>query len=176
MKSKVKRTTFGLAGLTLAVVLVPAALVAQTPTPAAQQPQGTMMGGQQGGMMGGQGGMMPDCQAMRTQLQETKGKLDAMDVSLDKLVAEMNAAKGSKKVDAMAAVISELVSQRKAARGMMMQMQPAMMAHMMRHMQMGMMQGAAASMADCPMMKMMGAPQGEATQPQGQEHQMHHQK
>jgi hypothetical protein len=75
-----------------------------------------------------------------------------MDVDLDRAVAEMNAAKGSKTVDAlekpMMAVINELVAQHKAARSMMMEMQPEMMAHMMKHMA----QGAKGGMS-CPMLK-----------------------
>ena len=125
-----------------------------------------------GPAMGGQGGMMQQCKAMMANMKDMRAKLGVMDSSVDALLTEMNAATGAKKIDAMAAVINELVSQRKTMRGMMMEMQPKMMAHMMRHMQMGMMQGAAASMADCPMMKLTGAPQGEATQPQGQEHQL----
>jgi len=76
-----------------------------------------------------------------------------MDVELDRAVAEMNAAKGSKTVDAlekpMMAVINALVAQHKAAHSMMMEMQPEMMAHMMKHMR-G--RGGPGGMA-CPMMK-----------------------
>ena len=76
--------------------------------------------------------MKAECEAMMAKKQEMQDKLQAMDATLDKLVAEMNAAKGSKEVDAMekpmAAVLNELVAQRKALRSMMMEMQPAMMA------------------------------------------------
>lgn len=82
-----------------------------------------------------------------------KDKCLAMDATLDKLLAEMNAAKESKKADAMelpmAAVINELVAQRKAMRAMMEEMDTAMMAHMMNHMDM---HGGKGSMG-CPMMK-----------------------
>lgn len=102
------------------------------------------------------GDMKSDCQAMMAKRQEMQDKLQAMDATLDKLVAEMNAAKTSKQVDAlekpMAAVLTELVAQRKASRTMMMEMQPEMMAHMGRHMDMQM-HGAKEEM-DCPMMKM----------------------
>ena len=78
---------------------------------------------------------------MMAKKEEMQDKLKAMDATLDKLVAEMNAAKRSKEVDAMekpmAAVINELVAQRKAFRSMMMEMQPAMMEHMMHHMEHG---------------------------------------
>jgi hypothetical protein len=86
--------------------------------------------------------------------QAMQVKVDAMDASLDKLVAEMNAAKTSKEVDAlekpMAAVLNELVAQRKILQSMMMEMQCPMMAHMAHHMQMHGPKGA----MECPMMKM----------------------
>ncbi len=94
-----------------------------------------------------------ECDAMMAKKQEMQDKLQAMDATLDKLVAEMNAAKGSKEVDAMekpmAAVLNELVAQRKALRSMMMEMQPAIMGHMMHHVHM---QGTMGTM-ECPMMK-----------------------
>jgi hypothetical protein len=109
--------------------------------------------------------MKAECQAMMAKKQEMHDKLQAMDGTLDKLVAEMNAAKGSKEVDAlekpMAAVINELVTQRKASRSMMMEMQPAMMAHMTHHMQM---HGAKSAM-ECPMMKTGNAPEPKAEEP-----------
>jgi hypothetical protein len=58
----------------------------------------------------------------------------------------------------MAAVLNELVAQRKVFRSMMMEMQPAMMAHMAHHMHM---QGAKGGM-DCPMMKTGKAPEPKA--------------
>jgi len=100
-----------------------------------------------------------ECEAMMAKKQEMQDKLQAMDATLDKLVAEMNAAKDSKEPDAMekpmAAVINELVSQRKAMRSMAMEMQPAMMAHMMHHMAMHGTKGA----MECPMMKKGTAPE-----------------
>ena len=97
--------------------------------------------------------MKADCQAMMAKKQEMKDKCLAMDATLDKLVAEMNAAKDSKKADAlelpMAAVINELVAQRKVMRSMMEEMQPAMMEHMMGHK--GMHDGKGSM--DCPMAK-----------------------
>jgi hypothetical protein len=74
-------------------------------------------------------------------------KMQAMDATLDRLVAEMNAAKGSMEKP-IAAVINELVAQRKAAHAMMEEMEPAMMAHMAGHMEGHGMKGAM-----CPMMK-----------------------
>jgi hypothetical protein len=44
--------------------------------------------------------MKAECQAMMAKKQEMQDKLQAIDATLDKLVAEMNAAKSSKEVDA----------------------------------------------------------------------------
>jgi len=132
---------------------------AQTPPspgslPAAESPQATPMTGHHEDMK-------PECQAMMAKKQEMQDKAKAMDVALDKLVAEMNAAHGSKKT--MVAVINELVAQRKARHSMMMEMQPAMMAHMMHHMDMHGTKGA----MECPMMKSCNpaAPKAEDQKP-----------
>jgi len=127
---------------------------AQTPPspgslPAAESPQATPMTGHHEDMK-------PECQAMMAKTQEMQDKAKAMDVALDKLVAEMNAAHGSKKT--MVAVINELVAQRKAFHSMMMEMQPAMMMHMMHHKDM---QGPKGAM-ECPMMKTGDAPESKA--------------
>jgi TolA-binding protein len=101
------------------------------------------------------GAMMPmDCNAMMQGQDAMKAKMKAMDDQLDKLVADMNAARGSKKVDKMAAVIDELVAQRKQMRDQM----QTMMQHMMQHMQSGMMKGMMDSMSSCPMMNKEAAP------------------
>ncbi|MHB1047337.1 MAG: heavy metal-binding domain-containing protein [Thermoanaerobaculia bacterium] len=93
-----------------------------------------------------------ECMAMMARKEEMKAKHLEMDATLDKLVAEMNAAKGSREAGAMekpmAAVINELVAQRKALGSMMMETQPTMMAHMMRHKETP---GAKGAMG-CPMM------------------------
>lgn len=106
--------------------------------------------------------MKVDCQAMMAKKQEIQDKMQAMDATLDRLVAEMNAAAGSKEVDAMekpiAAVLNELVAQRKASRAMAAQKESSMMSHMMGHMK------AKGSM-ECPMMKaehMHGSKSGES--------------
>ncbi len=80
--------------------------------------------------------------------QQMMADMKAMDQKLDGLVAKMNAARGTDKVDAVAAVAGELVAQRTQMRARMMSMQDRMMGHMMDHMQMG-----AESMGSCPMMK-----------------------
>ena len=127
---------------------------AQTPPPpgslpAAESPQAAPMTGHHEDMK-------PECQAMMAKKQEMQDKAKAMDVALDKLVAEMNTAHGSKKT--MVAVINELVAQRKAFHSMMMEMQPAMMKHMMHHMDMKGMKGG----MECPMMKAGDAPEPKA--------------
>ena len=106
--------------------------------------------------------MKAECQAMMAKKQEMRDKLQAMDAELDKLVAEMNAAKESKAPNAMekpmAAVVNALVAEQKASRSMMMDMQPAMMKHMMHHM---VMRGTEKAM-ECPMMKTGAAPEPKA--------------
>lgn len=91
-----------------------------------------------------------NCEAM---MHEMHASSKAMDDRLQQLVAQMNQATGSAKVDRMAAVVNELVTQRKQMREQMMTMMPKMMSHMSQHMQSGMMQGMAKSMASCPMMQ-----------------------
>ncbi len=134
--------------------------IAQTATPAAKTPEKAAMSGPhhasatKGHDMTA---MKAECEAMMAKKQAMQEKVKAMDATLDKLVAEMNAAKESKATDAlekpMAAVLNELVSQRKVLHTMMAEMQPSMMEHMGHHMHMGGMKGAMAPMADCPMMK-----------------------
>jgi hypothetical protein len=143
---------------------------AQTPPPpapstAAKSPQAAPMTGHHKDSAAAakqHSDMKAECEGMMARKQEMQDKLQAMDGTLDKLVAEMNAAKASKDVDAlekpMAAVINELVAQRKAARSMMMEMQPAMMAHMTHHMEMHGTKGA----MECPMMKMDHAHEAKA--------------
>ena len=97
-----------------------------------------------------QSGMAAKCQAMMAEHDKMMAETKAADVRIDGLVARMNAATGQPKIDATATVVSEMVAQRKTMHDRMMKMQPAMMAHMMEHMQEG-----KDSMAMCPMMKMM---------------------
>ena len=125
------------------------------PSPAAKTPQAAPMAGHhkdRAAKARHDADMKTECQGMMARKQEMQDKLQAMDATLDKLVAEMNAAKGSKEVDAMekpmAAVLNELVAQRKALRSMTMGMQPVMMAHMTHHMHAPGTKGA----MECPMM------------------------
>ena len=132
---------------TLGAFLLAGLLAAQTPSPEGMP----KMGGEGQGMMAG--GMMEECKAMMAKHDEMMAKMKEMDQKLERLVADMNAARGAKKVDAVAAVVGELVAQRQAMHPMMQGMHAEMMDHMMRHMQEGMMQGMKHSMSGCPMMK-----------------------
>jgi Skp family chaperone for outer membrane proteins len=156
---------FAAAALALAVGVGAQTTPAPAAPPAAKSPQAAPMTGHHkdsAARAQHDADLKAECDAMMAKKQEMQDKLQAMDAALDKLVAEMNAAKGSKEPDAlekpMAAVINELVAQRKASRAMMMEMQPAMMAHMMHHMDM---HGAKGAM-ECPMMKTGNAPEPKA--------------
>jgi hypothetical protein len=138
-------------------LLLTATAGAQTPPPAAStataaspQPTPAKTHHRGGTTATRQADMKAECQSMMTKKKEMQEKLDTMDATLDKLVAEMNAAKASKDVDAlerpMAAVLNELVAQRKVSRSMMLGMEHEMTGHMAHHGHMG--KGA----KDCPMM------------------------
>lgn len=95
--------------------------------------------------------MAAQCQAMMAEREKMTADLKAADQRLDDLVAKMNAASGMEKTAATATVVTEMVTQRRTFRDRMMKMQPAMMGHMMEHMQAG-----KDSVAMCPMMRQMG--------------------
>lgn len=61
-------------------------------------------------------GCMAMCKAMMEKRKKAEADLTAMDKKIVDLVAVMNAAKGDKRIEAMAAVVNELASQRKAMR------------------------------------------------------------
>jgi hypothetical protein len=105
---------------------------------------------------------MDECKAMMAKHEDMKAEMASMDARLDGLVAAMNAATGSQKVDATAAVVTEMATQRKAMRDHMMAMGPQMMQHMMH---MGRMEGMK-GMPDCPMM--------QPSRPEGAEPPKHH--
>jgi CII-binding regulator of phage lambda lysogenization HflD len=99
------------------------------------------------------GNMGEQCKQMMAMHTQMMADMKAMDSSLDRKVAAMNAAKGNAKVDAMAAVINEMATQRTQMMSKMSGMQDQTMAHMGEHMAQS---GSAAmkqSMAECPMMK-----------------------
>ncbi len=90
-----------LLGIAIAASLSGAALLAQDQTP-------TMpMGGTHGMQKGKHGEMMP----VHEKLQEL---LKTQDAEIDKLAAEMNAATGEKRLDAVVAVVNKMIEQRKA--------------------------------------------------------------
>lgn len=86
----------------MAGVLSAGAVFAQEPDPGAAT--GSMMQG----MMGAHKGEMMEWH------QKMMDKIKARDAELDKLIQEMNAASGDKKVDAMAAVLNKMMEERKA--------------------------------------------------------------
>lgn len=93
---------------------------------------------------------------MRTQLTADQGQLDD-------LVAKLDQAKGSARIDALVAVVHELADQQHRMGGQMMAMEPRIMQNMGMHMQagvQGMMQGMMHSMGQSPMMNMGNNPQG----------------
>ena len=104
-------------------------------------------------MPAGEKPAMMDCAAMMQQQKAMQQHMAEMDAKLQTLVADMNKAKGSSKVDKTAAVVTELVAQRSMMQKQMMDMHPKMIEHMTQHMQSGMMKGMADSMSSCPMMK-----------------------
>lgn len=104
-------------------------------------------------MSGDDKSAMADCKAMMQQREAMEKHMAEMDAKLQTMVADMNKAKGSAKVDKTAAVITELVAQRTMMQKHMAEMHPKMMEHMMKHMKGGMMKGMSDSMAGCPMMK-----------------------
>ncbi len=73
------------------------------------------------------------CAAMAKMGDEEVVTQKESDAGLNRLLATMNDASGSTKVDAMAAVINELVKQRADAREHMSRMDSAMKEHMMQH-------------------------------------------
>ena len=75
----------------------------------------------------GEHGKMGDMKEMH---QKMDAEMKAQEADLDKLVAEMSAATGDKKVDAVAAVVAKLVEQRKAMHAKMSGMGGDMMSAM----------------------------------------------
>ena len=88
-----------LLGIAIAASLSGTALLAQD--------QPSPMGGMHGMQKGEHRQMMPVHEKLQ-QLQKTQ------DAEIDKLAAEMNAATGEKRVDAIVAIVNKLIEQRKA--------------------------------------------------------------
>ena len=110
------------------------------------QPHSEHQAQAQGGKTAAQDDMMARCQQMMSERRGMMQRMQAMDKKLDDLLADMNKATDSRKVDAVAKVVTEMAAQRKQMRQDMMQMSDGMMSHMMEHMKSG-------SAAMCPMMK-----------------------
>lgn len=158
---------FAAAAITLALGLSAQTTPAPAPTAAPKSPHTTPMSGHPkdaATAVKHEADMKTECEAMMAKKKEMQDKCKTMDETLDKLVAEMNAAKLSKDDDAlekpMAAVITELVAQHKAQHAMMMEMQPEMMKHMMHHMHMHGTKGA----MECSMMKTEKAAEAKAAE------------
>jgi hypothetical protein len=101
----------------LGAALVAQATAREQPQPPSQRP--AMMGQSQ------MSGMMAERQKMMAEMQASQKKLD-------ELVAKMNSATGSDKVDQIAAVVNELVAQHKRMSHGMMSMEGGMMEQMLR--------------------------------------------
>lgn len=97
------------------------------------------------------------CQQMMAAREKMMSDISSMNARFDELVARMDATQGDAKVAAMGAVVRELLVQRTRMAEVMTQMQPKMMAHMMEHAGPDT-QEAKDAMAQCPMMKAIGAP------------------
>jgi hypothetical protein len=120
---------------------------------AAEPAKGKMM--MEGKMMDGkmmEGKMMERCEEMKAQRDKMMAEMKAQDADLTAQVARMNSAPDNKKLDLIAAVVTRMAEQRTAMHARMEKMHSGMMEHMTQHMQMG-----KDSMAQCPMMKGMGA-------------------
>lgn len=96
--------------------------------------------------------MMDSCRQMMEERENMTADVQSMSTKLDELVSKMNSAAGDAKIEAMTAVINEMASQRQELMKRMTEMQPHMMGHMMRHMQMDTMKKMSGG-GDCPMMK-----------------------
>ncbi|MGE5359142.1 MAG: YHS domain-containing protein [Bacteroidales bacterium] len=103
----------------LATIAVPVMVVAQAPAPATTAHQHEHATAQGHPTTGGQS------DEMKQMHQKMMAEMAAVDQRLDGLVAQMNAAQGQAKVDAIAAVINEMNNDRKQ----MMQHMTSMMGH-----------------------------------------------
>lgn len=104
--------------------------------------------------------MKDGCKDMMEQKKKLAADVKSQDAELTALVATMNRAPGDKQTTLMASVITQIVEQQVAMHQRKAQMEEAMMAHMMGHMQMG-----KDSMAQCPMMKHMHDSKGMSAMP-----------
>lgn len=114
--------------------LVPWAVVAQqTPAPAPPAPAASA----------------PPSAGMMGSMSQSMAKMDQMDAALEQKVAEMNAAKGTKKVDLMANIIDQMVKERRQMHANMLNMMNAQR-RMMGRTGPPMMRGRGPGMQNCP--------------------------
>jgi hypothetical protein len=157
------KNTLGTILMAMSLLLMPALSLAQTdshqghaqqggpaqaaPSQAENAPQAQHEPGAMGGM---HHGMMAKCmEEKKARKEKVASELKALDDKLNEKLTAMSAAKGEKKVEAMAAVLSELVAQRKEIHEKLVSLQDC---PMMRHGGMGGMHGMKSG---CPMMKNM---------------------
>ena len=107
-------------------------------------PSGDVARHDPGSMGGMQHGMMGKCmEEKKAKREKVMADLKELDAKLDEKLSAMNAAKGDKKVEAMATVISELIAQRKEINEKLLSVQEC---PMMQH-------GGMKQMKGCPMMQ-----------------------
>src|SRR5215831_8751720 len=73
--------------------------------------------------------LKPDMHAMMAEQHKMMMSTQVSDKKLDDLIAQLNAAKGTDRIDKLVAVVNELAAQRKQMTGMM-SMHDGMMQHM----------------------------------------------
>jgi len=116
------------------------------------------------GKMMMEGKMNGRCEAMKEQKDKMMAEMKVQNADLAAQVAKMNSAPDNEKLGLMAAVVTRMAEQRTTMNARMETMHSGMMGHMMQHMQTG-----KDSMAQCPMMKGLGAMEEKS----GSAHKMH---
>jgi outer membrane murein-binding lipoprotein Lpp len=138
-----KSTTVVTCSMLALALLAVAPVLSQSPA-SAQTTQGTEKGR-------GKAAVMPQaCREAMAMRQSMRADQASADAKLNDLVAKMNAASGTAKVDAIATVVSEMVAQRQALHEKMAAMHAKMQA----------------AMADCPMMRKGGGPMAPQMPPE----------
>ena len=172
MSTRIKQALFS---LLLAVLLVPATLLALPATQTDKAPQMDAHPHHHHGMTETHDAKMQDCQAMMAERQQMHEKMQAMDAKLGDMVDQMQDASGEDKIEALAAVVTELVTQRRQMHEKMWAHHAHMMQHMMTHMQ-AMQSGTREGMEDCPMMQAMAQGDEPLEDPDesGDSHEEHH--
>jgi hypothetical protein len=151
MKNQTHRNLLVRSSLALALALV---IWSPVQAQAAEPAKGKMM--MEGRKMDGkmmEGKMMERCEEMKEQRGKMMAEMKTQEAELTAQVAKMNSAPDNRKLGQMAAVVTRMAEQRTAMNARMETMHSGMMGHMMQHMEMG----KKDTMAQCPMMKGMGA-------------------